>query len=313
MTNENAAFEMPNQPTHALRGRIMIVVAAVMWSSSGFFAKSTVFDNWPLQDEIGLPQRGAMLAFWRAVFAGAVILPFVRRVEWRSGMIGMSASFLLMNVTYLPAMTLTTAANAIWLQNTAPIWIYLFGALVLRDRILRSDWVLLLFGMAGVAVILSFEFAAHAPEESTSLLGATLGVLSGLFYAGIVISLRSLRNVNGAWLMVLCHGTTALALSPLVLKWNVLPHGQQWLYLVCLGVFQMGLPYLLFAWGVRHVAGHEAAGLVLLEPVLVPVWVWLAYSGTPAYDRPAWWTLLGAGLILCGLLARYAGRWGRRR
>lgn len=298
--------------SHALRRRLLIVLAAAMWSTSGLIAKSTVFDDWPLENGGLVPVRGTLLAFWRAIFAGAVIVPFIRRPQFRLSMAAMSISFLMMNMTYLPAMTLTTAANAIWLQNTAPIWVYLFGAIVLRDRIIARDWWLLAFGMAGVAVILGFETASHAAGGSTSLKGATLGVMSGVFYAGIVISLRGLRAVNSAWLMVLCHGVTAAALLPFVLSWEIWPEGSQWLYLIAFGVFQMGVPYLFFAQGVRDVAGHEAVGLVLLEPVLVPVWVWLAYRGTAGYEQPAWWTLLGAGLILSGLLVRYVGVVRRR-
>ena len=296
-----------NAPLRALRGRILIVVAAAMWSTSGLFAKSTVFDDWPLESAGPIPVRGTLLAFWRAIFAGAVIVPFIRRPQLHLGMVAMSASFLLMNMTYLPAVTLTTAANAVWLQNTAPIWVYLFGAVVLRDRIAGRDWLLLLFGMLGVAVILGFEMATHTAQGSTSLKGVTLGVLSGVFYAGIVISLRGLRTVNSAWLMVVCHGVTAAALLPFVLAWDIWPSGGQWAYLAALGVFQLGLSYLLFATGVKDVAGHEAVGLVMLEPVLVPVWVWLAYQGTAGYDPPAWWTLVGAALILTGLVVRYLG------
>ncbi|REJ66245.1 MAG: DMT family transporter [Planctomycetota bacterium] len=289
-----------------IRGRLLIVLAAVLWSTSGVFAKSEVFHSWPL-DEGGWPVRGTLLAFWRAVFAGAVILPFVRHLPFRWSLVTMSLAFLLMNMTYLPALTLTTAANAIWLQNTAPIWVYLFGALVLRERILRRDWLLLLFGMLGVALILSCEFHAGAETGRTSLKGALLGTLSGVFYAGIVISLRGLRQLNSAWLMLCCHFVTAAALLPVVIAWGIWPEGHQWLYLAAFGALQLGIPYLLFARGVRDVAGHEASGLVLLEPVLVPLWVWVAYRGTASYDPPAWWTIAGAALILSGLLIRYFG------
>ena len=96
---------------------------------------------------------------------------------------------------------------------------------------------------------------------------------------------------------------------PMVLAAGNLPEGQQWLYLAGFGIFQMGLPYLLFARGLRSVTGHEASGIVLLEPLLVPVWVWLAWHTSPGYAAPRWWTLVGGGLILIGLVVRYlAGR-----
>jgi drug/metabolite transporter (DMT)-like permease len=72
-------------------------------------------------------------------------------------------------------------------------------------------------------------------------------------------------------------------------------------FLAFFGMFQMGLPYILFARGLRSIPGHEATGIGLLEPILVPLWVFLAWG-----DKPAWWTLVGGGLILIGLAVRYA-------
>ena len=72
------------------------------------------------------------------------------------------------------------------------------------------------------------------------------------------------------------------------------------------GMLQMGIPYVVFARGVQRITGHEASGIVLLEPVLVPVWVFVAWHGDDDYQAPRWWTLVGGTLILTGLLARYA-------
>ena len=103
-------------------GRLLILVAAVMWSTSGFFAKSPFFMDWPLQLD-GMPVRGPLLAFWRSVFATIVLLPFVRRPRWTPKLIPMVLAYAVMNYTFLNAMTLTTEANAIWLQHTAPVWV----------------------------------------------------------------------------------------------------------------------------------------------------------------------------------------------
>jgi drug/metabolite transporter (DMT)-like permease len=85
------------------------------------------------------------------------------------------------------------------------------------------------------------------------------------------------------------------------------------MYLVGFGMFQMGLPYLLFARGVCSVPGHEASGIVLLEPILVPVWVYIAWSHSETYQSPQWWTLAGGMLILVGLTTRYIAPMRRRR
>jgi drug/metabolite transporter (DMT)-like permease len=80
------------------------------------------------------------------------------------------------------------------------------------------------------------------------------------------------------------------------------------LFLAGFGVLQMGLPYVLFARGLKMTPSHEASGIGLLEPVLLPVWVYLAWHGAPNYEPPQWWTLLGGAMILAGLAWRYIGR-----
>ena len=71
------------------------------------------------------------------------------------------------------------------------------------------------------------------------------------------------------------------------------------------GTFQMALPYVLFTRGLRSVTSHEASCISLLEPILVPIWVFVAWRHTPDYELPSWWTWVGASLILLGLLFRY--------
>ena len=135
--------------------------------------------------------------------------------------------------------------------------------------------------------------------------GIAFGLLSGVFYASVVLCIRQLRGEDAVWLIALNHTVTALVLGPYVVSHDIWPEGEQWLYLAAFGAFQIGLPYVLFARGLKSVAGHEASGIVLLEPVLVPVWVYMAWSGADGYSPPRLWTLAGGALILTGLLLRY--------
>ncbi len=287
--------------TDKAAGRLLILVAAVMWSTSGLFAKAPLFADWPLQIE-DLPVRGPLLAFWRAVFASLVLLPFVRRPRWTPNLVPMVVAYALMNYTFLNALTLTSEANAIWLQHTAPAWVFLVGVFVFREQVHPRDGWLLACCLAGVGLILCFEIGGQSPK------GVVFGLFGGVTYAAVVLSLRHLRSEDGAWLVFLNNVTTALVFLPFVLHYDIWPTGKQTLYLTGFGMFQMGLPYLLFARGVRRVTGHEAAGIVLLEPILVPVWVYLAWRHVPSYQAPQWWTLAGGGLILLGLGLRYLGR-----
>ena len=284
-----------------LRGRLLILLAAVLWSTSGLFAKAETFTDLPPD------VRGPILAFWRALFAGLLLAPLVRRPRFRVALVPMTLCFAVMNVVFLSAMTYTTAANTIWLQHTAPLWVLLIGVTLLGERLVRQHMLLLGFGAAGVATILVCEFfwgrqAAVVPGRSG--VGVALALASGLTYAGVVTFLRVLRSEDSAWLVVLNLLVTAAVILPYVI-YLAASKGihLSWMQIAVLagfGLFQMGLPYVIFARGLRSVGSQEASGIVLTEPVLTPIWVLVAWG-----EHPSWWTYIGAALILTGLAIRY--------
>jgi drug/metabolite transporter, DME family len=275
-----------HSPAELFQARLLVLAAATLWSTSGFFVKAPHLVGWP----------GSVLAFWRAAFACLVLWPLVRRPQWSWKLVPATATFAAMNYTYLTAMAKGSAANAIWLQCTAPVWVLLVGVLIFQERAIWRDWLLVAFAAAGVAVILYFE------SRGASLEAVLWGLASGVFYAGVVLSLRQMRAMESAWLVALNHLVTALVLAPLAFSSSHFPGGTQWLLLAGLGIVQMGLPYVLFARGLKAIPGHEATGIGLMEPLLVPVWVYLAWR-----EQPAWWTLAGGSLILVGLAVRYSG------
>ncbi len=274
------------------KGRLLVIAAAVLWSTSGFFAKAPIFADWPIET------RGATLAFWRAFFAALVLVFFVRKVQWTWRLLAMVTTFALMNWTYLNAMVYCEASLAIWLQYTAPAWVFLMSWLFWKEKPRRKNWILLGFATVGVSIILYAELAG------VSFKGVQFGLASGVFFAGVVVCLRGLRDADAAWLVFLNHAVTALLFSPSVITNEATwPAGSQWIYLALFGVFQMGLPYVLFAKGLKSISSHEASGLSLLEPILVPLWVFVAWRTAVDYQFPATTTLIGAALILVGLLA----------
>src|SRR5262245_43013048 len=99
------------------QARLLVLAAAVMWSTSGFFVKAPYLAGWP----------GPVLAFWRSAFACVVLWPMVRRPTWSWKLLPAAATFVAMNYTYLTAMAKGSAANAIWLQCTAPVWVLFVG------------------------------------------------------------------------------------------------------------------------------------------------------------------------------------------
>lgn len=295
-TADAAAISRSAAPS-LLVARLLVLTAAILWSTSGLFAKAPYFAGWP----------GPLLAFWRAAFACLVLIPLVRRPQWTWRLLPAVATFALMNYTYLSAMASAAkgaAANAIWLQSTAPVWVLLAGVFLFRERAILRDWLLVALCVAGISVILANGLGSDSREA------VLFGIASGVFYAGVVLSLRQLRDLESAWIVALNHLVTAIVLVPYLFDWQggsltlneFWPRGVQWPLLMGFGILQMGLPYVLFARSLKTIPGHQASGIGLVEPLLMPLWVWLAWN-----DAPTWWTLTGGGLIFVGLVLRYVG------
>ncbi len=274
-------------------GPFQIALAAVLWSTSGFFAKAPWFEDWPKET------RGLLLAFWRSFFAMLLLLPLVRKPTWRWQMLPMVVCFGLMIWSFMSAMVHGSAANAIWLQYLAPAWVIVLSSLFLGERPSRDDLIMFAFCLAGVGLIVVMEM------QFGSIYATSLAILSGITYAGVIVCLRSMRGVDSVWLITLNHGASALLLAPWVMmnKQHV-PMGS-YVALALFGFFQMSLAYILFARGLRSTGAAEASLLTLIEPLLLPVWVYLAWRHHETYTPPPIWTWIGGGLIFIGLVSRY--------
>jgi drug/metabolite transporter, DME family len=273
--------DAPNN-LNVIRGRLLIVAAALLWSLAGVFIK--FLDVPPLT-----------IVFYRSFFACLVFTPFVRRVDWR-----INSALWVSVLTYTAAITafvsankLTTAANAIVLQYTAPIFVFLFSRVVLRERISRLNGVALLAGMIGVAII-SLDSAGQ-PEMA----GVMLALLSGLLFAAYMINLRYTASVNPVFLTWINNAGCTLLL--LFAVWGQLALSTSQLgILAAMGAVQLGLPYFLFSKGLQGLSLVEASLIALIEPVLNPIWVALVVGEIPSIG-----TMTGGGLILAGLGVRY--------
>lgn len=278
----------------------LVVLASILWSTGGFFTQSSLLQVWPVEN------RGAAIAFWRACFALVLLLPLVRKPTWHWAMIPMACCFAAMNWTYLSAVVVGSPTNAIWFQNLAPVWVMLGAIAIFKERTTERDWAMLAICIAGVFFILVMESLYGFKSPEYRWWGPFLAIGSGVCYGGVVLSMRALRGHESAWLVGLNHIVTALAMLPLIWVSGVaMPSGWLWLLLAGIGMLQMGLPYLLFASGLKTTPSHLASLITLLEPVLMPVWVHLTRAGDPNYRIPQWWTWVGAGSIVLGLMIRY--------
>ena len=243
---------------------------------------------------------GFELAYWRAAFACLILLPIVRKPQWSVRLIPVTLIFVAMNYTYLTVMERYEASNAIWLQYTAPIWIITLGVIMLKEKTGWADWAMVFFQMIGVLVILIPQF------QDDTLWGLTLKILEGFTYALVVLSLRWMREFEAAWIVGINHVVTCVVFLPFVVQVGIYPQEWiQWVALAAFGMLQMGLPYWLFAKSVKQIPGHEATGIVILEPILVPLWVYIGWGHLTSYERPEVSTLIGAVFILIGLVIRF--------
>ena len=271
--------------------RLQILAAALLFSSGGAAIKATSLTGWQVA---GFRSGIAALALM-------IAMPTWRR-WWRPRVLAAGVAYAATMVLYVTGNKLTTAANVIFLQGTAPMYLLLLGPWLLRESIRGRD----LFAAAALAVgLLLFFVGAEQPLATAPnpLAGNILGACAGLTWALTILSLRWLAR-NGvrdgddpAGAAVVAGNLIACAVC-LPLAFPVLESRPvDWTIVGYLGVFQIGLAYVCMTRGVRRVPAFEASLLLLLEPVLNAIWAWLAHG-----ERPGPWSLAGCALILAATM-----------
>jgi len=259
------------------------VAAAALFSTAGAAIKSCSLS-------------GLQVACFRSAVAAITIAALMpearRRWTWAAGLVSLAYSSCM--VLFVLSTKLTTAANAIFLQSTSPLYILALGPWLLREPVRRRDLAFLLPLVVGLLLFFvgGDRPAATAPDP---VRGNLLAAASGLAIALMVLGLR--------WLAGRGQGEAALA----VLMGNVvgfvatlpaaLPVADvrltDVLIIGYLGLFQLGIAYVLLARAIVHVPALEASMLLFVEPVLNPVWAWLVHGEVPSF-----WSRVGGALIL---------------
>jgi drug/metabolite transporter (DMT)-like permease len=289
-----------------LGARLAIVAAALLFSTGGTAIKATAFTPWQV----------ASLRSGIAALALALMVPrALKALSWRAGLVGVAYAATM--VLYVAANKYTTAANAIFLQSTAPLYILLLSPRLLGERVRRSD----LAWMALIALGLGAFFAGEqqpfvtAPQPG---LGNLLGAASGVSWAFTILGLRwlgarrlrvggDLRESPGAAAAIAGNLLAFL----LCLPW-ALPLGRtgpgDWLAVSYLGVFQIGLAYVLLTPSLERIPAFEASLLLLIEPAASPLWAWIFHG-----EVPGPWAWVGGALILAATTGKAATAERRRR
>ncbi len=254
---------------------LLVAGAALLWSTGGLGIKG--IDDSPLK-----------VAFYRsAIAAVALLLHFRPRISRLTpGFLAGLASYSACLITFVIATKWTTAANAIFLQYSGVVWVLLFSPLVVKEPLRPRDAAAITIAFAGMAVFFVGRFDPHGRA------GDVVALLSGIFWAGLILSLRRERGVGAEAVVVWGNVVTAAAVLPFVAPDLTLSVRSAAVYLF-LGVFQLAGAYALFVRGIRHVTATEASLVGMLEPIANPIWV-LLFLG----ERPALTSIAGGAVVL---------------
>ena len=256
-----------------MKARWQLVLAAVCFSTAGAAIKWCAF---------GASQIAAFRALV-AMLAIVVMIPEARRQwSWRVGLVGVA--YAAAGLLFVFANKLTTAANTVFLQATNPLFVVALAPWLLREPVRAAD--LKFMGALRVGLALLFvggqRHFATAPDP---LLGNVLAAGSAVAWAFTVTGYRWLarqRDDHGPVAAAAACGNLIVFLA--CLPWALpLAAGRttDWLIVIYLGVFQLGVAYVFLARAITRVPALEASLFLLVEPVLSPVWAWLAHGETP--------------------------------
>ena len=293
-------------------GALLIVAAATLWSTGGVGVKVAVAEPLViagLRSVFALAFMVVVLAVGLRRSGGGleVVTTLLRRpLVWAA-----AASYALMVVCFVLAARRTTAANAIFLQYTGPVYVALLGGPLLGERVSARDLGVVASCIAGMGLAFGGELGGGRAA------GNVLAIVSSFGFAGLPLLLRldqkrlladaagvvAARAAAHAPLVAMCLGN---AIAALVALPAMIAHpiggptaARTYEVLIALGIFQIGLPYVLYATAVRRLRALESSLLATIEPVLSPVWVVLATG-----ERPSMLAMAGGAIIVLAVAAQ---------
>ena len=276
--------------TERKAARLQALAAAVLFSTGGAGIKVESFN-------------AAQVSMFRSGIAAAALLLWLHgRLRWTPGTLAAGVIYAATLSLFVAATKLTTAANAIFLQAAAPLYLLVLAPLLLHERVRRRDVVYLTVVTGGMVLCFMGKqvSSATAPDP---VLGNWLGAASGLAWALTLLTLRKIggtdRNGDATVGAVVAGNVFAcIAAVPFALPVAAAPAGE-WVTLVYLGVFQIGLAYVCLTGAIRRLPALDVSLLLLIEPVLNPVWTWAARG-----ESPGVWTLAGGAVIVGATAAK---------
>lgn len=259
---------------------LYLAITAALWSIGGLLIKSV--NSNPLA-----------IAGVRSGISAIILLLATGKPKfnWSFPQIGAAICYSATVLLFVAANKNTTAANAILIQYTAPVYVALLGAWLLKEKVRLLDWFTIVLAIGGMLLFFLDDISMEG------MFGNILAAVSGLAFAMFTIFMRMQKDGSPIESVLLGNILTAVIGVPFLFR-NV-PDGKGWLCLAVLGVVQLGLPYILYSKAIKHVTALEATLIPIIEPILNPVWVFLALGETPGK-----WAVIGGIVVIVVVTGR---------
>jgi len=262
-----------------LKAILYLILAAVLWSSGGILIKLV---DW----------NPVAIAGTRSGIAAIVMMAYLRKPIKVNKQKAVGALFYSTTVIlFVIANKMTTAANTILLQYSAPVWVALMSGWILKERVRKLDWAAIAAVMIGMVLFFVGDL------EVGQMLGNIIAVFAGVSLAGLVVSLKLVKEGSPVEVPLLGNILTLIVALPFII--GPMPDAQSIVGLVLLGVFQLGISYILFAEASKHVSAVEAILIPVIEPLLNPIWVFL-FAG----EAPGPFAIVGGLVVVTAVVIR---------
>lgn len=269
-----------NDQAERKKALFLLVCTAILWSTSGLMIKLVTWN--PLA-----------IAGVRSAIASILIWAYVKKPKLNRSLLqwGAALTYALTVILFVVANKMTTSANAILLQYTAPVYCAIFAWIFLRERTTWIDWLTIIIVFSGMGLFFKEQLAPGA------FWGNIIAILSGVSFALVAVLLR--KQKDGLPVESVLLGNLMAAVVTIPFMTGPYPDFHGWCALLFMGLFQIGLSYILYALALKNVSAMDGILVPLIEPILNPVWV-LIFTG----EKPGKWALAGGSIVLIAVTAK---------
>ncbi len=263
---------------------VYLIISAILWSTAGLIIKKVPWNPIVLSGFRSGIAAAVLLIFWYAKYKVRLPLP-------NKNVIFGAVSYAVLVTLFVTANKMTTSANAILLQYSAPVWLLLISRFFYKEKVSRRDIITVVVVLAGMTLFFveKLEFGGTA--------GNLLAILSGVFMAVMILSLNKLKVRKPIEIAIWGNILTFIIGIPFSggLTWTLSAVEG----ILFLGILQLGISYIFYTSGIQHVTALEGILIPILEPLLNPVWVFIGVG-----EKPSLPAIIGGVVVITAVVTR---------